>query len=180
MINIQSLPKELSSQQTALAELRHITVSICPDTGYKTTYQLPPEIPTTEIGSQVRPTRTSTPWTTTPKRPRAAAAEGSVADVTESQHWRSPVEQELAGVELGWAGMETVEPVEVATARREAERIAKALKNIVMKIEGLAGELSSQKVTCFWTGVDSTQSTPAFILIDRRSVRLERCMTSSQ
>ena len=87
------------------------------------------EIPTTETGSQVRPATTSTPWTMTPKRARMPAAVGSVADSTELQHWRSPVEQELAGVEVGCAGIETVE---VATARRGRTARAAARVNFIV------------------------------------------------
>ena len=85
--------------------------------------QLPPEpTPMTVMGEQLRPTRTSTPWTTMPSRPRRSDVAGSLAChssisqyedrahesvartlCTELQHWRGPVEQELAlvGVEAG-------------------------------------------------------------------------------
>jgi len=46
----------------------------------------PPATPIAVIGEQVRPTRTSTPWTTTPNRARTPAAAGSEADETELQH----------------------------------------------------------------------------------------------
>lgn len=100
-------------------------------------YQLPPEIPTTEIGSHVRPTGTSTSWTTTPRRDKIPAAAGSEALVTELQHCRSPVEQELAGVEEGCGATETVE---VATARRGAARRAMTLENIVVIVERFSCE----------------------------------------
>ena len=94
----------------------------------RVSYQLPPERLTTEMGLQVRPTRTSTPWTTMPSKPRRVEAAGSVACVvdscqyaaalaeirrerpkvqrtfwTELQHWRSPVVHcpALVGVEAG-------------------------------------------------------------------------------
>ena len=60
------------------------------------------------------------------------AAVGSVADSSESQHWREPVEQSLAGVEDGCGATETVE---VAAARRGAARRANALENIMFRDE---------------------------------------------
>jgi len=54
--------KELSSQQTGCA------------------VQLVPPRPTPVMGEQVKPTRAVTSWTTTPRRPRANAAAGELAD----------------------------------------------------------------------------------------------------
>ena len=42
-------------------------------------HELPVPTPMTEIGEQSRPTRTSTPWTTMPSRPRRSDAAGSEA-----------------------------------------------------------------------------------------------------
>lgn len=102
-------------------------------------YQLPPERPTTEIGEQVRPTGTSTPWTTIPRRPKRSEAAGSEVFVTVLQHWRSPVEHELAGVDEGCAVTVTVvvppPPPGMATARRGRAARAKILeKNIVKRV----------------------------------------------
>ena len=95
---------------------------------------LPEPTPMTVIGEQVRPTRTSTPWTTMPSRPRRSDAAGSLAChsstnqyeerahegvartlCTELQHWMSPVSQ-----------LSRRRTVGVATAKRGRARREKA------------------------------------------------------
>ena len=76
----------------------------------------------------------STPWTTTPRRERMPAAAGSVAEAVESQHWRSPVEQALAGVEVGCGATETVE---VATARRATQKTKKLARVCILTLKRL-------------------------------------------
>lgn len=74
----------------------------------------------TVMGEHVRPIRTSTPWTTTPKSPSSLAIAGSLVVPVVSQHWRSPVEQDDAG-SLGMG---------VAAARSATERKIASLENI--------------------------------------------------
>jgi hypothetical protein len=89
-------PCELSWQQTAWAEQ--------------------PLLPTpiTVMGLQVTPSRTSTPWTTIPRRPRSRepAAEPAVSVLL--QHWRAPVEHELTGTVVVVPGAVTVTVVVTA------------------------------------------------------------------
>ncbi len=86
-------------------------------------YQPSPPTPMTVMGVQVRPTRTSKSWTTTPILARIPAAAGSEAFAVLAQHWTGAVEQEPAG-SLRGAG--------VAAARVARARETKASLNCMI------------------------------------------------
>ena len=87
----------------------------------------------TVMGEQVRPTRTSTPWAATPRRPRRVETAGSDAFWTELQHWMGPVEQE-SGLPLGAA----------KAVARIAERVRRVVAYMARDIS-LGGERETKE-----------------------------------
>ena len=99
-------------------------------------------MPTPVMGEQVKPTRASTSWTTTPRPARMPAAAGELADWTELQHcWLATLHWDAGSVAVAVVVTVTVlvtggvvvgEPQGVATARiGKSARAVNLMNNIV-------------------------------------------------